>query len=277
MPDLLQVFSRSWKLIFLIVLIACIIAFTFEKFSPKLYLSVTTALPANSITVDKARIYDKNVENLYSDIGTADELDKIEGTAQLDTIYLAVAAELNLKDHYLLENNGEALFNAAQHLKKNTEIKRSAYGELKIKVWDTDRNLAAQLANKLLEKLQLIHQNIQNERNAVILQKLKEDVQMVENKINQFRDSSSMQKIKLDFLKAVKEDGWYTQIKDDQKLITEYQLALNTNPQVLLVVEKARPSLWPDKPKTAQTIAFTFFISLFFGFLIALFNYKRIK
>ncbi|HEY0580046.1 MAG TPA: hypothetical protein VGC75_05010 [Candidatus Nitrosocosmicus sp.] len=277
MPDLLLVFSRSWKLIILIVLIACIIAFTFEQFSPKLYLSVTTALPANSITVDKARIYDKNVENLYSDIGTADELDKIEGTAQLDTIYLAVAAEMNLQDHYRLENNNDALFNAALQLKKNTEIKRSAYGELKIKVWDTDKNLAALLANKLLEKLQLIHQNIQNERNAMILQRLNEDFHMAENKLNQFRDSSSLQELKLDMLKSVRREGLFSQMQEDQKLIREYQLALNTNPQVLLVVEKARPSLWPDKPKTAQTIAFTFFISLFFGFLMALFNYKRIK
>jgi hypothetical protein len=263
-------------MIALVVLIACVIAFIAAQFSPKLYLSTTTALPANSITFDKGRIYDKNVENLYSDIGTSDELDKIEGTAALDTIYLAVAKELNLQDHYRVINNGEALFNAAQLLKKHTEVNRTAYGELKIKVWDTDRNLAAELANKLLQKLQLIHQNLQNERNAMILQGLNEDFQMAENKYNQYRDTSSKHEARIDLFNLRKE-GLYEQMLQDQKLITEYQFALKTNPEVLLVVEKARPALWPDKPKTAQTIVFTFFISLFFAMLLALFNYKRLK
>ena len=42
---------------------------------------------------------------------------------------------------------------------------RSEYGELKIKVWDTDKNLAPQLANAILDKLNSIHQSLQAANN----------------------------------------------------------------------------------------------------------------
>ena len=191
MPDLIYIFSRYWKLIVIVTAISTLVAFLASELSPKLYLSVTTVLPANSVTADKGRIFDNNVENLYSDVGTADELDRIEGTAALDTVYIATAKQLNLEEHYHINPSSESLFNASQELKKNADIKRSAYGELKIRVWDRDKEMAAALANAILQNIQSIHQQIQSERNRVILQKIQEDYLTKENNYRQLADSGT--------------------------------------------------------------------------------------
>ena len=48
---------------------------------PKLYLSEATALRASSYTTDKASVFNRNIEALYSTLGSADDLDMIIGTA----------------------------------------------------------------------------------------------------------------------------------------------------------------------------------------------------
>ena len=91
MPDLITVFSKRWKLIAGLTLLSVLIAFVVCLISPKKYLSTATALPANTLIADKARIFNNNIEALYSDFGATDELDKLEGTAALDTIFIAAA------------------------------------------------------------------------------------------------------------------------------------------------------------------------------------------
>ena len=275
MPDLIYIFSRYWKLILIITVVSTLIAFLASELSPKLYLSITTVLPANSVTADKGRIFDNNVENLYSDVGTADELDRIEGTAALDTVYIATAKQLNLEEHYHINPSSESLFNASQELKKHADIRRSAYGELKIRVWDKDKEMAATLANTILQNIQTIHQQIQSERNRVILQKIQEDYLNKEKNYRQLTDSGSGNaQLPAEIIRQ-KQTSMLEQMQQDQKLIAQYQLAINTNPEVLLTVERARPALWPDKPKVMQTTGLAFIISLLFSFLIAIYLNSR--
>src|SRR5678815_5332905 len=103
MPDLLLVLTKRWKLILSITLLATILALIFALLSPKKYLSVATALPVNSVTADKARLFNSNIEALYSEFGLPDELDRMEGTAKLDTIYIAASEKYHLNNHYSIK------------------------------------------------------------------------------------------------------------------------------------------------------------------------------
>ena len=166
MPHISYLFSRWWKQILLTVLICLVAAGTIVFLKPLQYLSVTTAVPGNALSADRSKVFNRNIEALYSDIGLPDELDVILGTGQLDTIYLAVTDQFNLFDHYkFARGDGEARHKSAKKLKKNSRVIKSDYGELKVKVWDTDKNLAPQLANALMGKLQQIHQALQNGNN----------------------------------------------------------------------------------------------------------------
>lgn len=283
MPDLLVVFARRWKLIIVITFLTTIVAAVFVFLSPKKYLSVATALPVNSVTADKARMFSQNIQELYSDFGLPDELDRLEGTARLDTIFIAAAQEFDLAGHYSMSEGGEGPFKAARKLKKHSKIDRSEYGELKVKVWDEDRNLSAALANFLMQKLQEIHQHLQNQSNESALKKIKEEYALLQKEYLQLADSignknagsnAATTSARLEMNKT-KMNALSEQLQQYEKMIGQYQLAASVNTPVLLVVEHARASIWADKPRILPTILFSFFGALVFSFLLALFLESR--
>jgi capsular polysaccharide biosynthesis protein len=297
MPDIIDVITRKRKLILLLTLAATVLALAVSLLRPKEYLATATALPANSLTADKARVFNNNIEALYPEIGAPDELDRIEGTAKLDTIFLSVAAEHRLADYYAVPNDANALYRAASILKKKSDIRRSAYGELKVSVWDADAARSAILANALLQKLNDVHQHIQNANNAETLQVLKvglanklQQIESIEKEVVDFRSDDRDTSVVGEFTGKERNKSteglskWYVaatladlqkQARDYQEIIGKYELAVTTSPRVLIPVENARPAISPDRPKVLQTTLIAFGASLLFSFLLALFADSR--
>ena len=275
MPDPVNVFAKRWKLILGLTLIATIIAFMAAELSPRKYLSTATALPANTVVADKARIFNNNIEALYSDLGTADDLDRLEGTASLDTIYIATAHDLNLVRHYNVRPSEKALYKAASQLKHSSDIHRNGYGELEVKVWDGDEFMAAKLANMLLQKLQQLHQHLQSRRTAQVLQKIKEDYAIKQKQYKEVADTlSSLLGVDAEIEQA-KKTALFDQLQLYEKLVGQYQLALSSSPEVLLVIENARPAIRADRPRIMLTTLVVLFGSFFFSFMLALFLESR--
>ena len=274
MPDIFYLISKWWKQILLVVVLSVIAVGIIVFIKPLKYLSIATAVPANTVSSDKGRIFNENLEALYSTLGSGDDLDIIIGTGQLDTLYLAVTDQFNLYDHYKI--NGEkdaARRKAALCLKKNSRIIKSDYRELKVKVWDTDKNLAPQLANALIEKLQSIHQDLQSISNAATLASLKTSLQKIKDSLdhihnvfiagnNKMTDTSGQAVLK-------------GQLQKYQQLIGEYQLMVDSKPLSLIIEEIARTALCADKPKRWEMISAAAILSFLFSLLVALVLEKR--
>jgi uncharacterized protein involved in exopolysaccharide biosynthesis len=268
MPDIFDLIARWWKRMLAVMVLSLLTAGIISFLKPRQYLSVTTAVPASSFASDKAKIFNENIRELYSTLGTPDDLDMILGTANLDTVYLFVADQFNLFDHYKMKEQGAAArIKAASLLKKNTKVMKSEYGELKVKVWDTDKNLAPQLANAVMNKLQSIHANLQSAGNEAALMGLKNG----QKKIQMQLDSLTGITEPLMERKKVLEQ----QTQQYEKLISEYQLMVDSKPPVLIVVEIAKPSSWPDRPKRIQIMVATAILSFLFALLAALILERR--
>lgn len=266
MPDLLTITSRWWKTILTITLGITAVALVILLLQPKEYLSVVTALPASGFASDRASIFNDNIEQLYPSIGTPDELDPVVGTGKLDTLYLAVAAEHQLAGYYGIEN--AAPLKVAQVLKDNSKVEKSEYGELKVKVWDRNPVMAATLANSVFGKLQQLHQSLQSQGNALVLQRLQDQYKQLQNAYTGAPDSVRLGGGAAG-ITAIKQKNLQEQIARYEKLISEYSLTVQTSPQALLVVERARPALKADRPRIPQVLALTAFASMLFGLLLA--------
>ena len=264
MPDFIAVFSHWWKRIAAFTLLATLIAVIIALVLPPKYLSVATALPASSFAADKSTVFNTNIQELYSAIGTADDLDRVIGTAHLDTIYIATVDTLNLVTHYGLEEDRNAKAKAVGVLMNNTRVVKSEWGELKIKVWDKDRNAAAQIANTLLQKLSNLHQSLRNESNRLVLQKLKEAYQFA-----QAADTAAQHLLTTTSAQPTATAQEYS------RLLSEYGLMVATNPPVLLVVENARPALQADNIAKWASVIVTFFAAALFSFLLALYTESK--
>ena len=262
MPDIFDLIKNWWKQMLLVVLVSLIVVGIIVYSKPLQYVSVTTAVPANTYSSDKAKIFSDNVQQLYTALGTPDDLDVIVGTGNLDTVYTAVAQKYNLWDHYKMgEKGAAAITKAASILKKNTKVVKSEYGELKVKVWDTDKELAPQLANALIDQLQSIHQHLQGTGNEATLKGLTSGRERLKEK----SDSTAQEKNVLLQEKLVQYNN----------LITEYQLMVDSKPPVLVIVEKAKASDWPDRPRRTQLLVATAVLAFIFSLFLALILEKR--
>lgn len=262
MPDLFDLVVRWWKRILAVVILSLLTVGIITFLKPRKYVSVATAVPASSFASDKARVFNQNIEALYSTLGTADDLDMIVGTANLDTVYTAVATQFDLSAHYKMKEKGDAaIAKAASLLKANTKVMKSEYGELKVKVWDTDNNLSPKLANAIMNLLQAIHQDLQSAGNKATLEGLVNAKQKIQNHVDTIPPSQQAELLE--------------RISEYEKLIGEYQLMVDSKPPVIFIVEQAKPSNWPDKPKRMQIMIATAVLSFLFALLAALVLERR--
>lgn len=278
MPDLFVLFSKWWKQVIGFTVLSTLGTGVIVFIQPRQYMSESTAIPATSLTSDKARIFSEQIQSLYSDLGTTDDVDRIVGTAELDTVYIYLINKFDLYSHYKLKEDDSArLFLAIKELKGNAKVFKSDYGELKVRIWDTDKSLAAQLANAMTEKLRTIHQDLQNTNNELILQKTKEAYEVKKADFRIVQDSlSKMDITKADaILLSARRDALLNQVQEYEKLINEYQLICNTRPQVFTVIEKAKPAYKPDRPKRLITVLAAMVTGFLFSFLLALILDRR--
>lgn len=296
MPDLIGIVFKRWKSIALLTIAATLLALIISILLPKEYLSTVTAVPANSSLSDKARLFNNNIEALYPELGTTDELDRIEGTAKLDTIYLSVAEKFNLVKYYGINQDEKAMYHAAIKLKKQTDIRRGAYGELKVKVWDKEPMQAANLANAVLNELNSIYQQAQTTNNTKVLAKLQSVLSLKQRSLDSFNhfissyENGNRKVIPptgnfVDSAGTRENQNYETvttnltilrqEIAEYQRIIPQYQMALNTSIQPLIAVENARPSFYTDRPKVLRTIIFAFTAALVFSILLSVVTENR--
>ncbi|HEY6502714.1 MAG TPA: hypothetical protein VIZ28_01950 [Chitinophagaceae bacterium] len=278
MPDLFYIISKWWKQILAIVVLSLATVTTILYLKPVKYLSTATSLPASSYAADKASVFNDNVQLLYPAMGTPDDLDMIVGTAQLDTAYLALAEQLDLAGHYKVQEQGDAAIRKAAYLlKANTKVIKSDYSELKVKVWDGDKEFAPQMANAITEKLQAIHQDIQNSNNISLIKSLQSGKEKLQSAIDSI--SNYLKKAIVDGEAPggyeARRSALLGQVQQYEKLISEYQLLVDNKPPVLIIVDKARVTDWPDKPKRLPILVATFVLSLLFSLLVILLAEKR--
>lgn len=276
MPDLFDLSARWWKQILSLMVITLIVTTIIVWLIPKKYLGVATALPASTYTQDKTGVFSQNLQSLYSSLGSPDDLDMIVGTAHLDTVYRFLAEQFQLVGHYNISGmDRKFVVRAAHMLKERTRVIKSDYGELKVKVWDTDRDWAARLANAIMEKLQQIHQDVQTTNNAMMLSKVSSEYN--EKKKEYQKISDSLQHINPatnDFL-SMQKSSLVQQMMEYEKLLDQYKLMVSARPQALIIIEKATPALKPDKPRSFEIVIAAAVVSLFFGILVALVLERR--
>lgn len=271
MPDLFYLISKWWKQLLIVVILGTAIATAVVFIQPKKYLATTTALAASPFGNDKSRIFNENIQALYPSLGTSDELDVILSTSQLDTLYTSVSKELNLQNHYKIGEQGDAaIYKAASLLKDDTRIRKGDYGELKIRVWHQDKELAPVIANALADKLQSIHQHLQNISNLTTADALQSAANGIRHQLIS-GDSISVSVNDASMRRAVLTG----QLQQYEMLLNELQVVINSKPPALIIVERAKMSNWPDKPKKAIVIVSGFVLSLLFGILLALIMERR--
>jgi capsular polysaccharide biosynthesis protein len=210
---------------------------------PKYYLAQTSVLPVNSRLSDKARFAGEEIAELYSAFGNGDDLDRIFAAAQSADVYRKLTDSFRLVDHYRLQAKGKAAPElAAKTLRKRSEIRKSEYGEMQVRVWDRDPQIAASMANAIVSEVERMHHELYRTFYAGSLASLQRE--------------RAVQAVSADSMSASMDERY-------QKNIADFSMAMNHPPPAVMVIEEAMPAVKADRPKFWLNLTATFLVSFF--------------
>lgn len=231
-------------------------------FLPKYYLSAVVAVPGNPYLSDKGHLFNSNIQGLYSPYGGGDELERLNGIAELDTVYKTIIAEFALVEYYKLPANDPAksIYKAIKALREDLRIQQTDKGQLKILMWHKDPQKAAAIVNRVAATTQQIAMDMQVQYNQQSLDNLYAAIKKVSSV------SGDTMFVSTDH------GGGIDPHRQEQylKIVQELQLAIANNPKALIIQEQGYASGKEDKPKKLPIVASAFFLSLLFAVLTAL-------
>jgi uncharacterized protein involved in exopolysaccharide biosynthesis len=278
--EVIAAIKKSSKQIIVFMLLSLVIAFTVLLMIPKYFQSTAIVVAANPALADKARFFNNNIQGLYSNFGSGDDLDRIYGLANLDTTYKLLVDEFDLISYYKLKNDSIKLLRrkAVLLLKDDLELSKTDLSQLKISVWHKDNKVAAAIANRTVKFVQEMEEGFWKNNYQSTLENLQTSITKMENEVKVISDSlvSKATNSAQTMLLNNKREVLLQQLQQYQKTADEYRLASNNKTPALYILEDAVPAAKAEKPKKLETLVLTAITSLCFGVFASL-AYSRNK
>jgi capsular polysaccharide biosynthesis protein len=226
------------------------------------YMSQASILPANSKMMDKQRLFSENIQELYSAYGNSEDLDRLFATMRSKEVLNTVADSFRLIKHYHLEDVKNGRIKTYKKFRKNIELAKTEYGEIRIRVWDKDSLLSAQIANAIVSRTREVSDKMFTGFYEQSISRMEKELSVKSELVKTVTDS--LQKRELDNDLAI-----------IRNRITEYRVTQLNPPPSLFILEKAEPSPIPDKPKILLNVMVSFILASFCSLLWLALLYAR--
>ncbi|MBS1641322.1 MAG: hypothetical protein JSR11_02495 [Bacteroidetes bacterium] len=272
--DILTAIKNKWKTIIIIVLLALITATITLFIVPKKYKAQCVSIVQNPLMADKAKLFNNNIQNLYSILGNGDDLDVVYNLSKLDIVYYQLVDEFNLINYYNVEGKTIDIKRrkALLALQEDLKITKSETNLLKVVAYATDASFAAKLANRATALIQFLQEEIWKKSYELIHDHLIVSIDKMEKQIITISDTLRSTQTTDDkkLLLLNKRQTLLDEIQKYRKEAIEFQLMIETVPPALFVIDKSSPSTNIVKPDKLLTLITVFFIALFFAVILAL-------
>jgi hypothetical protein len=273
LADISEVLKRRRNIILLFTFLSGLIAATIVFFiMPPYYKSTAVVIAANPLLADKARLYNDNVEQLYSTFGGEDDLNRLYGIAGLDTTYKLLVNKFSLVQYYQIEGNNIQLNirKAVEELRDDVELLKNELYQLKISVTTRDNTLSASIANTFVDVVHEMAQDLWKKNYQNTLQKITAASADLEKQYN-LGDSTGTNAQ----LNHLKRQGLLEQIQQNERVANQIKVAISNNTPALIVMERAYPSAKPDRPKKLLIILAALLSALAFSITAVLIFERR--
>lgn len=277
MAHTVQVLQKNIRFIFLFTVFAMIIAFITVMIVPKYYRSSAGIIAANPQLTDKSRLFNENIQGLYSYFGSGDDLDRIIGVANMDTTYKQLTDQFNLISYYKLDGDSTPLLRrkAVLKLKKDISFQRTEEGQLRIVCWTKDRRLSADIIHAMIRIVQRKLESIWLDNYQQAVSKLNTSIVGTEQQYATLNDSITKVSSANKVLLQKHMETLLDQLSTYRKTAASFKLMGETVPPALYVVEEAVPSAKAERPDKLNTVLISALAGFLFSILFLLLKDRR--
>jgi LPS O-antigen subunit length determinant protein (WzzB/FepE family) len=257
--------QKKWKTILFFVLASAATATVTVFMVPGYYKASATVVSANPALADKARLFNNNIQNLYSYFGSGDDLDRIYGVGDMDTTYRQLVDEFSLINYYQLHDESlpKLRRKAVLSLRSDISFQKTELNQLKIIAWTKNKQLSADLVNRMVAIIEETETGVWQKNYAQSIEKINSSIISMEREYRSAGDEN-------DPLVAVKKQSLVDQINQYHKMANEFTLAAQTPPAVLYVMESAAPAAKAERPDKPAIIIAAGLLGFVFSCLLVL-------
>lgn len=260
-----ELIKKRWKQAAFIVLLATLSTGVILFLQKPYFRSSAVFTAANPNLGDRSNIYRTEFWEQYFYYGGELDNDRLMALARSEEMCRFMVDSFKLIDHYKITAGGEkAVYEADFEYKENVRIHKNEFGHVKVNVWDTDKKLAAAIANAIVTRVNEKSVASSNNMKLEILRKLQHDFNTQKDTLQQVEQQ--LQGTADAFLTARKTD-LIARLNETEKLMQQFNTSIN-DVSALFVIEQALPALKKDKPKILAGMMMAAVVSFIFSILL---------
>ena len=275
MMQTVQVLQTKWRTIVTITMLSMVVALITVFLVPKYYRSNAKLISANPALADKSRLFNDQIQGLYSYFGSGDDLDRIIGVASMDTTYKQLVDRFNLTTYYSLDTSLISRRKAVLELKEDLSFQCTEQGQLNIICWMKDNELAANIINALVAIVQKKLESIWQTNYTTAEQKLNQSIAETETNYQLLLDSAAKVSAVKSILINRHLQSLLEQLSQYRKTAATFKLMRETAPVALYVLEPAVPAVKAERPDKVSIILAAGLAGCLFSILLILSIYRK--
>lgn len=181
--SLLSFIWEKRKVILLLTGIAMVASIVISLLMTPIYKSTAIVFPAATSTVSFSE--QRNAKNASMDFGEEDQAEQLVQILQSARVRNRIVERFKLMDHYEISHDDpNKNFKLGQAWENHIQFARTRYGSIQIDVWDRDRELAATIANKIVDLIDTVKNEMVKERTIPAFEISKRKREMLEKEKN---------------------------------------------------------------------------------------------
>jgi uncharacterized protein involved in exopolysaccharide biosynthesis len=263
-----DVIRKRWMQALLLVFLATVLTGGILYLQKPYFRSTAVFTAANPNLGDRSNIYRTEFWEQYFYYGGEFDNDRLMALARSEEMCRFMVDSFDLIKHYKINAADEkAAYLADYEYKENLTIHKNELGHVKINVWDTDKKLAAAIANAIVARTNAKSIASSNNMKLEILRKLQHDFNTQKDSLQQIELQLHS---KADALLTARKTDVINRLNETEKLIQQFNTSVN-EVSALFVIEEALPALKKDKPKVVAGMIMAAIVSFIFSVLLLLF------
>jgi len=250
MLELISILFRwKWPLASVCILAGVISAIVL-LLKPNHYQSTAVFLAANPYNIDRSSIFSRTPGDypVYL-FGNSQEIDRLLAIGRSSPLIQSIISQFNLQQHYKIDTKDKlAIVKTTERFMNNFSIIKNALDAIEVTIEDEDPQMAADMANMVVKKIDETYSNLTKESKNKLTQTLQFNIDALKQRLNQIDKQIAEKPNSISYLQQSK-TSLINDLNEAETIKAQYNTLANNETSAVYILENARASLKKSKPK----------------------------